>query len=372
MKLSEFDYHLPPERIAQTPAEPRDASRLMHLNRQSGAVTHHQFRDILDFIQPNDVLVLNQTRVIPARLTGIKTETGGAIEILLLKQLNELRWRAIVGGRRLTEGVRITIQREGIEINAEIEQALGESQRIVRFAEPINEKLDQLGEAPLPPYITTQLPDAERYQTVYSHIRASGSAAAPTAGLHFTSDILFELHQRSVKIAYCTLHIGLDTFAPVKVDNIAEHQIHRERAVLTAEDAKTINDAKLAGGRIIAVGTTSTRTLETAAIRSMAFGTDANIPADIMQTYHNLPDNACPWRPVIAIDEETNLFITPGYQFRTIDAMLTNFHLPKSTLLMMISAFAGRENVLNAYRIAIENDYRFYSLGDAMLIGELS
>jgi S-adenosylmethionine:tRNA ribosyltransferase-isomerase len=366
MKLSDFDYHLPSEHIAQTPAEPRDSSRLMVVNRRTGDIHDGAFRDILDYLNPGDVLVLNKTRVIPARLAGIKKETGGAIEVLLLRQLDEVRWLAIVGGRRLTDGVEITVQRGDVRVDATVEEVREESQRVIRFNESLNGKLDSLGEAPLPPYISTRLDDAERYQTVFAQV--NGSAAAPTAGLHLTGDLLLELQERGVSIAYCTLHIGLDTFAPVKVEDVSQHQIHRERAVLSAEDAKRINEAKLAGGRIIAVGTTSTRTLESAAIRSMAFGASQNDPGSVAQTLRNMGDGACPWRPVIAIDEETDLFITPGYNFRAVDALLTNFHLPKSTLLMLISAFAGRELILGAYQHAIEEGYRFYSLGDAMLL----
>jgi S-adenosylmethionine:tRNA ribosyltransferase-isomerase len=272
----------------------------------------------------------------------------------------------MVGGRRLTEGMEITVQRGDVTVDAVVEEVRQASQRVIRFDESLNGKLDSLGEAPLPPYITERLDDAERYQTVFAQV--SGSAAAPTAGLHLTGDLLLELQERGVKIAYCTLHIGLDTFAPVKVEDVSQHHIHRERAVLSAEDARLINEAKLAGGRIIAVGTTSTRTLESAAIRSMAFGSAENDPSSIAQTLKNMGDGACPWRSVIAIDEETDLFITPGYEFRAVDVLLTNFHLPKSTLLMLVSAFANRALILRAYQHAIEDEYRFYSLGDAMLL----
>lgn len=364
MKLSEFDYHLPPERIAQQPVEPRDASRLMVIHRQSGTIEHRQFRDILDYLHAGDVLVLNQTRVIPARLQAYKVETGGAVEILLLKQLDDRRWKALVGGKRVLEGVELTLANSTIKA---IVEAVGEeSQRVIRFDRPIENYLEAFGDTPLPPYIKAQLQDPERYQTVYS--RARGSAAAPTAGLHFTGDLLMELQGRGIRLAYCTLHVGLDTFAPVKVEDVHQHKIHRERALLTPEDAKIINEAKLAGGRIVAVGTTSVRTLESAAIRSAAFGTVENDPASLQQTLKNLAENVCPWRPVVAINEETDLFITPGYDFRVVDVMLTNFHLPKSTLLMLVSAFAGREKLLEAYQMAVEQEYRFYSLGDAMLI----
>ena len=366
MKLSDFDYHLPPERIAQTPVEPRDASRLMVVERATGQIHDRTFRDILGYLNPGDVLVLNKTRVIPARLAAVKKETGGAVEILLLRQLDDLRWLAMVGGKRVLEGVELTAQRGELRVDAVVEEVRQESQRVIRFAESLNGKLDDLGEAPLPPYITERLDDAERYQTVFSQV--SGSAAAPTAGLHLTGDLLFEIQSRGIKIAYCTLHIGLDTFAPVKVEDVTQHQIHRERAILSAEDAKTINEAKLAGGRIVAVGTTSTRTLESAAIRSMAFGAPENDPGSVAQTLRNMGDGACPWRPVMAIDDETDLFITPGFQFRAVDVLLTNFHLPKSTLLMLISAFADRDMILNAYQHAIDEGYRFYSLGDAMLL----
>ncbi len=366
MKLHDFDYHLPPERIAQTPAEPRDSARLLVMHRQSGTLEHKTFRDIVEYIRPEDVLVLNQTRVIPARLAATKKETGGAAEILLLQRLDAQRWRAIVGGNNLTPGTVLTVARGETHIEATIEDALADAERIVAFSEPLGEKLDALGVMPLPPYIHQPLDDPERYQTVYA--RHEGSAAAPTAGLHFTGDLLMALQRQGTPLAYCTLHIGLDTFAPVKVENINDHHIHRERAILAAEDARRINEAKLSGGRILAVGTTSTRTLETAALRSLAFGTEANQPESIMQTLANLPDGVCPWRPVVAIDEETDLYITPGFQYRAVDALITNFHLPKSTLLMMISAFAGREFVLEAYAEAVAREYRFYSLGDATLI----
>jgi S-adenosylmethionine:tRNA ribosyltransferase-isomerase len=223
-----------------------------------------------------------------------------------------------------------------------------------------------LGETPLPPYISTPLANPERYQTVYSRI--SGSAAAPTAGLHFTPDLLLNLRDQGIHLAYCTLHIGLDTFAPVREENIAEHKIHREQAILDAENAQIINAAKVAGGRIVAVGTTSVRTLESAAIRAAAYGSPTNDPASIQNTLLRLPAEACPWRPVMPITEETDLFITPGFRFRAVDLMITNFHLPKSTLVMLVSAFAGQEAILNAYQTAIQAGYRFYSLGDAMLL----
>ncbi len=366
MKLSDFDYHLPQELIAQTPAEPRDASRLLVMHRDSGRKEHRAFRDLPEYLRPGDVLVLNQTRVIPARLKAYKAETGGAAEILLLRQLTDTQWLVMVGGTRIISGTALALEYEGRRVTATVIEERDEAQRIVKFSEPLQPHLDQLGQVPLPPYITTPLDDPERYQTIFA--RHEGSAAAPTAGLHFTADMLIDLQRSGINIAYCTLHIGLDTFAPVRVEAIADHKIHREFAQLKPDDARIINEAKLAGGRIIAVGTTAARTLETAAIRSAAFGTEYNDPTSVQQTLHNITDNLCPWRPVTAIQEETDLFITPGYHFRAVDTLLTNFHLPKSTLLMMISAFAGRETVLETYQEAIERQYRFYSFGDAMLI----
>jgi len=364
MRLADFDYDLPPDRIAQTPAEPRDASRLLVLHRDSGAIEHRQFRDLPEYLRPGDVLVLNQTRVIPARLPARKIPHGGKAEILLLRPLDERRWLALVGGHRIGIGTRLRVGEEGA-LEATVVEERDESQRVVEFSAPVRPALDRLGETPLPPYITTHLDDPSRYQTVYA--REEGSAAAPTAGLHFTGEMLVALRRQGIVLAYCTLHIGLDTFAPVREENVAEHKMHTERAVLTPENARLINEAKLAGGRIVAVGTTATRTLETAAIRSAAYGSDANDPASAQRTLHNLSDNACPWRPVVAIDEDTDLFITPGYRFRAVDVLLTNFHLPRSTLLMLVSAFAGRELILRAYEAAIAQGYRFYSFGDAML-----
>lgn len=355
MNVSDFDYDLPESFIAQHPLEPRDSSKLMLLNRVTGAIEHHHFRDIVEYINPGDVLVMNNTRVIPARLHALKAETGGAVEVLLLRQLDETRWLALVGGRRLLPGTNLVFP--NTDVTAQITEALEESKRIVQFNRPVNHQLAELGEAPLPPYIHERLSDSERYQTVYN--RHEGSAAAPTAGLHFTPDLLIALKEKGVQFAYCTLHIGLDTFQPVKVETVEQHHIHSEGAQLKAEDARIINQAKLAGGRIIAVGTTSARTLETAAILSA--GGEPARP-------HEMPD-LCPWRPVIAFDRDTDLFIYPGYRWRAVDAIITNFHLPRSTLLMMMSAFAGRDSILNAYEIAKASGYRFFSFGDAMFIG---
>lgn len=354
MKVTDFDYELPEKFIAQEPLEPRDSSKLMMLDKQSGDIEHHIFRDIIDFLHRGDVLVMNNTRVIPARLVAHKVETGGKAEILLLRQLNETDWKVIVGGRRVLKDTELGF--EGSSVTATVIEELYESQRVVRFSQPVNDLLEDLGEMPLPPYIHHRLEDDERYQTVYS--RNKGSAAAPTAGLHFTPDLLIQLREKGVKLAYVTLHIGLDTFQPVKVDVVEEHQIHNEWATLDADNAKVINEAKLAGGRIIAVGTTSARTLETAGILS-AGGEPANPKAT---------EGMCPWRPVIAFERDTNLFIYPGYEWHVVDAMITNFHLPKSTLLMMMSSFCGRENMLNAYEIAKSEIYRFFSFGDGMFI----
>ncbi|MGB7339945.1 MAG: tRNA preQ1(34) S-adenosylmethionine ribosyltransferase-isomerase QueA [Phototrophicaceae bacterium] len=354
MNVTDFDYDLPQSFIAQEPMYPRDASKLMVLDKVSGAIEHHIFHDILDLLNTGDVLVMNNTRVIPARLPAYKIETQGKAEILLLRQYTDTDWKVIVGGRGITEGTELGF--EGSNVIATVIEMLHESQRVVRFSQSVNDLLEDLGEMPLPPYIHHRLEDDERYQTVYS--RNKGSAAAPTAGLHFTPDLLIALRDKGVKLAYVTLHIGLDTFQPVKVDKVQEHKIHSEWATLGADDAKIINEAKLAGKRIIAVGTTSARTLETAGILSA--GGDPAAPTATA--------GMCAWRPVIAFERDTNLFIYPGYEWHVVDAMITNFHLPKSTLLMMISSFCGREHILNAYEVAKQEDYRFFSFGDGMFI----
>jgi len=353
MHINDFDYDLPEHFIAQTPASPRDASKLMLLNRHTSEIQHRVFRDILDELHAGDVLVMNNTRVIPARL-AITKETGGKGEILLLRRVDDLRWRALVGGKRIREGM--TLQIDGTDVTAEVETIYDGPERLVRFSDPPETILNDAGKLPLPPYIHESVEDEERYQTVYS--RHEGSAAAPTAGLHFTPELLTALRDKGIRIAYCTLHIGLDTFQPVKVDQVEDHVIHSEYATLSPTDAEMINKAKLAGGRIIAVGTTSARTLETAGILS-AGGDPAN-PAG--------SENMCPWRPVMAFEQDTRLFIYPGYKWRVLDGLITNFHLPKSTLLMMISAFAGRDNVMSAYETAKQENYRFFSFGDAMFI----
>lgn len=354
LHLNAFDYDLPEHFIAQTPVEPRDSSRLMIVNRRTQSFEHRIFRDIDEYLQPGDVLVMNNTRVIPARLTGRKAKSGGAVEILLLRQTGPTQWHALIGGKRAQPGLEITL--DNSDITATVVEMLEGAERVITFSTPIAPHLERLGEMPLPPYIQMRLTDSERYQTVYN--REVGSAAAPTAGLHFTPDLLLQLRTKGVHLAYCTLHIGLDTFMPVRTAHITQHRIHSERALINAENAHVINQAKLAGGRIIAVGTTSARTLETAGILSAGGN-----PASPQEN-----EAACAWRPVIAFQQDTNLFIYPGYRWRVVDALITNFHLPKSTLLMMISAFAGRELVMTAYETAKQNQYRFFSFGDAMFL----
>jgi S-adenosylmethionine:tRNA ribosyltransferase-isomerase len=354
MDLSLFDYDLPESFIAQTPVEPRDSSRLMLLDKVTGAIEHSIFRDIEHELQSGDVLVVNNTRVIPARIFATKLDSGGKVEILMLRQLNDTEWLTLVGGKGAHVGRKFQLDHS--DISAEVVEELEGAQRKLQFSAPVKDYLLKAGEMPLPPYIHERLEDAERYQTIYN--THEGSAAAPTAGLHFTADLMLRLRDKGVQLAYCTLHVGLDTFQPVKVDNILDHKIHSEWARLDATNARLINEAKLAGHRVIAVGTTSTRTLETAAILSA--GGDPSQP--------NLPNDICAWRPVIAFESNTALYIYPGYQWRVVDAMITNFHLPKSSLMMMICAFAGREHVLNAYETAKQQGYRFFSFGDAMFI----
>lgn len=366
MKLEQFDYYLPPELIAQTPVEPRDSSRLMIIDRQSGQISHHTFTEIADYLQSGDLLIANNSRVIPARLFGRKP-TGGKVEILLLKAVDSLHWEALVGGKRLTPGTLVDLDFTHPPsptpnlppLSLTIEQDLGQARRLIKFNQPIDSHLEAIGHVPLPPYIQTPLTDSERYQTVFSRI--DGSAAAPTAGLHFTPELLLTLRNQGVGLDYVTLHIGLDTFKPVTVEQIESHTIHRELTHLSVDTARRINQAKLAGGRLVAVGTTSVRTLETAALRS------AGVAGSLKEASQLDPD-LCPWQPVVTIDEETDLYIYPGYMFRAVDVMLTNFHLPKSTLLMLVSAFAGGELIRQAYELAIAEKYRFYSFGDAMLI----
>ena len=364
MLTRDFDYHLSPEMIAQTPVEPRDASRLMVVRREGtpGQVEHRFFRDVREYLQPGDLLVLNQTRVIPARIFGNKAGTGGQVELLLLRRHDERTWEALVRGRGLRPGLRLELHaapggappaagRVGAEILAELESG----GRLVRFDVPVEAFLDEMGVVPLPPYIHEPLADPERYQTVYG--RVDGSVAASTAGLHFTPELLVALRQRGVELAYLTLHIGLDTFRPVKEERVEDHQIHTEWYELTAPVAEQINRVRLEGRRVLAVGTTVVRALESAATGQPAVGDACGDEG-----------GACAWRTVQAHAGPTDLFIVPGYRFRVVEAMITNFHLPRSTLLMLVSAFAGRETIMAAYEEAIRRRYRFFSFGDAMLI----
>jgi S-adenosylmethionine:tRNA ribosyltransferase-isomerase len=343
MRTADFDYHLPPDRIAQRPAEPRDSSRLLVYERSTGAVTHAVFREIGSFLAPGDLLVRNRTRVIPARLHGVKADTGGKLELLLLKRLDDRRWEALVGGRGMHPGRRFEIgsEPEG-RIGGVIEGDLGESRRLVAFDRPVDAALGRIGGVPLPPYIRAPLDDPERYQTVYALVE--GSAAAPTAGLHFTPALLERLAAAGLRIADVTLHVGIDTFAPVHEADPFEHTIHTEWCRLLPETAGAIRAAREAGGRVVCIGTTSVRTVENAA-RSAG-------PGEVVRPFEG----------------RTDLYILPGHEFKAVDAMVTNFHLPKSTLLMLVSAFAGREQILKLYDLAIREGYRFYSFGDAMLI----
>lgn len=368
LKTSDFDYRWPQELIAQMPVEPRDASRLLVVHRETGELEHRAFRDVGAYSRPGDLLVLNQTRVIPARLFGRKAGTGGQVELLLLNRRDERTWEALVRGKGLRPGVRVELQaaspstalRTGskqqaisntqypISVQAEIVGELESGSRLIRFTQPIEPLLGELGVMPLPPYIHTPLADPERYQTVYG--RVEGSAAASTAGLHFTPELLVDLRRAGVEMAFVTLHIGLDTFRPVKEDEIEAHQIHTEWYEVTAPVAEQVNRARLEGRRVIAVGTTVVRALESAAGGCAPDG------------------EVCGWRAVSTYAGPTELFIYPGYQFRAVDAMITNFHLPRSTLLLLVSAFAGRELIFRAYEAAIRERYRFFSFGDAMLL----
>lgn len=339
MRTQDFDYHLPTGFIAQTPVEPRDSARLLVVNRETGGVGHDIFRNISSYLRAGDVLVFNETRVIHARLFANKIPTGGRIELLLLKELSSTDWEVIVGGKGLVKGKRFNVENGP---SGEILAVLPGAERIVRFSKPVSEFIQSAGHVPLPPYITAPLDDPERYQTVFA--RAAGSAAAPTAGLHFTPQLLEKLRTQGVILVFVTLHVGLDTFAPVVENDPRNHIIHSEWCHLDEQAAQTINKAKAGGGRIIAVGTTSVRTLETAAAHE--------IEGQIVASYLG----------------STDLFILPGYEFRVVDILVTNFHLPRSTLLMLVSAFAGRERILAAYDVAKNEGYRFYSFGDGMII----
>jgi S-adenosylmethionine:tRNA ribosyltransferase-isomerase len=360
LNLSDFDYDLPERFIAQTPTEPRDSSRLLVLDRSSGSIEHRRFREIGEFLRPGDVLVLNDTRVIPARLWAHKARTGGKVELLLLSRKGaagggEARtWEALAGGSGVRVGTVLEVDGQP-GLHATVLEDLGAARRLLEFSQPLTPLLDRVGHVPLPPYIHAPLRDGERYQTVYA--RLSGSAAAPTAGLHFTPELLLELKRAGVGLAYVTLHIGLDTFAPVTEERVEEHVIHTEWCQLTAETAQQINAARLAGGRVVAVGTTAVRVLESAGGGQGSRG--AREPGS---------EGECAWQTVSAWEGATSLFIVPGYRFRAVDALVTNFHLPRSTLLMLVSAFAGRERMLRAYETAKQEGYRFYSFGDAMMI----
>lgn len=340
LKKSDFYFDLPQELIAQDPLEDRSASRLLVLNRKTGAVEHHTFKEIMNYVRSGDCLVLNNTKVIPARLMGVKEDTGAAIEVLLLKWRDNDVWETLVKpGKKARPGAKIVFG-DGC-LRAEVLDVVEEGNRLLRFDYEgiFEEVLDRLGEMPLPPYITHKLQDKNRYQTVYA--KYEGSAAAPTAGLHFTEELLAQIEEMGVKIAYVTLHVGLGTFRPVKADNILEHHMHSEHYEVTPETAELINRTKESGRRVICVGTTSCRTVESAA--------DEN----------GRVQPGC---------GDTEIFIYPGYRFKVLDCLITNFHLPESTLVMLVSALAGRENVLAAYREAVEERYRFFSFGDAMLV----
>ena len=340
MSLHDYYYDLPEELIAQDPLEDRSSSRLMVLDKETGNVEHHVFKEIIDYLNPGDCLVINDTKVLPARLYGNKVGTDAKIEVLLLKRREKDVWETLVKpGKKCKPGTVINFG-DGI-LTGEVIDVVEEGNRLIKFNYEgiFEEVLDRLGEMPLPPYITHKLKDKSRYQTVYA--KYEGSAAAPTAGLHFTKELLEKIREKGVKIAHVTLHVGLGTFRPVKVDNILEHHMHSEFYMVDEEDANLINTCKKNGGRIISVGTTSTRTLETV--------TDEN----------GVVHAGSGW---------TQIFIYPGYKFKAIDCLITNFHLPESTLIMLVSALAGREKVLNAYEIAVKEKYRFFSFGDAMFI----
>lgn len=346
LNVSDYDYFLPEEQIAQDPLADRSSSKLLVLDKNTGKTSHHVFKEVIDFLNPGDCLCINNTKVIPARLIGRK-KTGGVVEVLLLKRLEDekSKWEVLTRpGKKARVGDEIIFGGEGeydFELLCRVAEVKDDGNRIVEFEYDgiFEEILDKLGQMPLPPYITHRLEDKNRYQTVYAKIE--GSAAAPTAGLHFTKDLLEKIKEKGVKIVSVTLHVGLGTFRPVQVENILDHKMHSEYYEVSEETAKILNDTKAAGGRIISVGTTSTRTLESV--------TDEN-------------------GVIHAGSGETEIFIYPGYKFKAVDALITNFHLPKSTLIMLVSALAGRENVLNAYREAVNNKYRFFSFGDAMLI----
>lgn len=342
MKRTDFFYDLPQELIAQTPVEPRDSSRLLAMNKITGEISHKHFRDILDYFSPGDCLILNNTRVLPARMYGTRIDTGSVVEFLLLSQKSYDTWEVITGpGKKARVGHKFTFG-NGI-LTAEVIDVLPDGNRIAKFGFEGNffEVIDKVGEMPLPHYITEKLEDKNRYQTVYA--KEDGSAAAPTAGLHFTPELMEKIRAKGVEIGFVTLHVGLGTFRPVKADNIEEHHMHSEHYHLPAETADLINKTKQNGGRVFAVGTTCCRTLESV----------ASFRGEICED-----------------DGWTDIFIYPGYRFKCIDCLITNFHLPESTLIMLVSAFCGYDNTMNAYKVAVEEKYRFFSLGDSMLIFE--
>jgi S-adenosylmethionine:tRNA ribosyltransferase-isomerase len=345
LKISDFDYDLPPEYIAQTPVEPRDAARLMVLHRETGKIEHSRFAEIGSFLEPGDLLVLNDTRVIPGRLYCRKLPGGGKVELLLLRRKDGQTWEALVGGKGLSVGRRLLILGRNGEATGgvvEVLEDLDGARRLVRFDQPVEAVLEVAGHVPLPPYIHVSLQDPERYQTVYA--RYQGSAAAPTAGLHFTPRLMKNLLTQGISFSRVTLHIGLDTFAPVTEADPLEHCIHSEWCSVGLDTIHAAERARQAGRRVVAVGTTSARALESAAYQANSIGT------------------------IEAYDGQTSLYITPGFHFRVVDALVTNFHLPRSTLILLVSAFAGREQILQAYETAKQEGYRFYSFGDAMLI----
>ncbi len=339
MRTKDFYFDLPESQIAQIPLEQRDQSKLMYLDKKSGAIKHHIFSDVIDLLSPGDCLVLNNTRVLPARIFGVK-DTGATVEFLLLKQVEKDAWECLVKpGRKAKVGATFTFG-EGL-MTCEVIDITDEGSRIVKFSYDgvFENVLEQVGTMPLPPYITEELEDQERYQTVFS--KHNGSAAAPTAGLHFTDELMQKILDNGIKIAYVTLHVGLGTFRPVKVDDVLEHKMHSEYYMVDEENASIINDTKASGGRIISVGTTSTRTLES-----------------VMQKYGEVKE-CSGW---------TEIFIYPGYEFKIIDGLITNFHLPESTLIMLVSALSTKDYVLNAYEVAVNEKYRFFSFGDAMIL----
>ena len=338
MKLSDFMYELPEERIAQTPVEPRDHSRLLVVHRDTGEIEHRHFYDVIDYLIPGDCLVINETKVIPARLYG-ERPTGGACEVLLLKQVGPKRWETLVRpGKKLKPGAEVIFG--GGRLRGRVLESTDAGGRIVEFEceGTFEAALDALGEMPLPPYIHEKLQDRDRYQTVYA--KQDGSAAAPTAGLHFTPELLARIREKGIDVVPVLLHVGLGTFRPVKAENIEDHEMHTEYFEVTEDAAERINAARARGGRVVAVGTTSVRTLESAAADGR----------------------------VRAMRGDTNIFIRPGYRFQMVDALITNFHLPGSTLVMLVSAFYDRERILDAYRLAVRENYRFFSFGDAMMI----